>query len=93
METVFKDKILQILKLVDKNICSVFVVKFITEFDIDELVDRIALLLRKDTYTNCVDILVEDFNRLSIKNTDFTQDDYLNRMKSFLQENYGYVIG
>ena len=93
METVFKDKILQILKLVDKNICSVFVVKFITEFDIDELVDRIALLLRKDTYKNCVDILVEDFNRLSIKNTDVTQDDYLNRMKSFLQENYGYVIG
>lgn len=93
METVFKDKILQILKLVDKNICSVFVVKFITEFDIDELVDRIALLLRKDTYNNCVDILVEDFNRLSIKNTDVTQDDYLNRMKSFLQENYGYVIG
>lgn len=93
METVFKDKILQILKLVDKNICSVFVVKFITEFDIDELVDRIAVLLRKDTYNNCVDILVEDFNRLSIKNTDVTQDDYLNRMKSFLQENYGYVIG
>lgn len=93
METVFKDKILQILKLVDKNICSVFVVKFITEFDIDELVDSIALLLRKDNYKNCVDILVEDFNRLSIKNTDFTQDDYLNSMKSFLQENYGYVIG